>query len=182
MNNGRYRKNVAAVITDGAKHILLAKRRGTEKHWQFPQGGVDKQESLEEALIRELEEELGTKHFEILYKSKQVFRYRWRKNLQLERSVVGQEQTYFLVCFLGQKKDLKPDRREFEAIAWFPYEQVLQQCARVRRPIYTRVLHEFSSHIQAVPCKSRAKLIPKPEQKRYSAESIRLLAKFLEVK
>ena len=34
--------------------------------WQFPQGGIDENESEEEALLRELEEEIGTREVEII--------------------------------------------------------------------------------------------------------------------
>ena len=180
--NPRFRKNVAAVILEGNNCILLAKRKRARDHWQFPQGGVDFGESFSQALFRELKEELGTGQFEILKKSNQVFRYQWRKNLIDKRGHVGQEQTYFLLRFLGQKKDIKPDKREFETVEWLSYEEVLQRCARIRKPLYTRVLKEFESIIKAKKCPPPAKTIKKPEKMVYSNESIKSLAKFLEAK
>lgn len=52
---------VAAVIERGDQ-ILICQRRPNERHalkWEFPGGKVEKGESLEQALARELVEELG---------------------------------------------------------------------------------------------------------------------------
>ncbi len=175
----KFRNNVAAVILDNNNYILLAKRRKAQNHWQFPQGGVDEGETQIKALFRELREELGTNQLKILKKSAEIHRYQWGKKIQDQRGIIGQEQTYFLLRFLGQKKDLKPDKREFVAIEWVPYEQVLQQCATVRKPLYSKILKEFESIIKEKKCLPPAKTISKPIQEEFSEESIKSLAKFL---
>ena len=57
-----YRPNVAAIIVSSAypdeKQIFIAERSDLAGVWQFPQGGIDEGESPEEALFRELKEEL----------------------------------------------------------------------------------------------------------------------------
>ena len=65
-----YRPNVAAIIVSSAypqvKEIFIAERNDLAGVWQFPQGGIDEGETSEEALFRELKEEIGTnKVFEI---------------------------------------------------------------------------------------------------------------------
>jgi len=179
-----YRKNVAAVIMDENNFILLAKRRKAHNHWQFPQGGVDENETFDETLFRELGEELGTKEFKILQKSSQTFRYNWSKKNRDSRGsgTVGQEQTYFLVRFLGQKKDIKPDKREFDTIEWVPFDQVLIKCAKIRKPLYAKVLQEFEQRIKEKKCPPPAKTIQKPLKETYSQESIKSLTKFLQEK
>eukprot|EP00884_Botryococcus_braunii_P001344 jgi/Botrbrau1/1120/Bobra.0162s0018.2 len=55
---------VAAALIDGKGRVLLAKRpegRALAGLWEFPGGKVDEGERPEQALIRELEEELGIK-------------------------------------------------------------------------------------------------------------------------
>ena len=54
----RFRTNVAAVVRDDAGRILICERRDVPGAWQFPQGGVNDGETLEQALARELYEEI----------------------------------------------------------------------------------------------------------------------------
>ena len=54
---------VAALIHDDGKLLVCQRKRGTSfaMMWEFPGGKVKPGETLEQALVRELEEELGTK-------------------------------------------------------------------------------------------------------------------------
>jgi 8-oxo-dGTP diphosphatase len=54
---------VAALIRDDGKLLVCQRRRGTSfaLTWEFPGGKVKPGETLEQALVRELEEELGAK-------------------------------------------------------------------------------------------------------------------------
>ncbi len=65
-----YRPNVAAIVLS-AKYpekceLFIASRTDVENAWQFPQGGIDKGETPKQALLRELEEEIGTREIEII--------------------------------------------------------------------------------------------------------------------
>lgn len=54
---------VAALIQSDGKLLVCQRKRGTSfaMMWEFPGGKVKPGETLEQALVRELEEELGTK-------------------------------------------------------------------------------------------------------------------------
>ena len=56
-----FRPNVGIVICNKQGQLLWAKRIG-QSAWQFPQGGIKAEESLEQALYRELDEEVGSTH------------------------------------------------------------------------------------------------------------------------
>jgi 8-oxo-dGTP diphosphatase len=71
------RKVVAAVIEREDRRILIGQRRRTDTSplkWEFPGGKVRNGESLEEALARELQEELGV----TLLKSREIAKVRYQ--------------------------------------------------------------------------------------------------------
>jgi len=53
-----FRANVGIVLTRGSGEVFLGGRVGG-RGWQFPQGGVNRGEQVEDALYRELREEIG---------------------------------------------------------------------------------------------------------------------------
>ena len=54
-----FRPNVGIVISNMFGDVLWARRVGGDNAWQFPQGGMQLNETPEEALYRELFEEVG---------------------------------------------------------------------------------------------------------------------------
>jgi putative (di)nucleoside polyphosphate hydrolase len=53
-----FRPNVGIILSNGNGHLLWARRIGQDA-WQFPQGGIRSDETPEEAMYRELAEEVG---------------------------------------------------------------------------------------------------------------------------
>jgi ADP-ribose pyrophosphatase YjhB (NUDIX family) len=53
------RVRVGGLVIEDGRLLLIAHRKGKRVYWLLPGGGVDFGESLEEALERELKEELG---------------------------------------------------------------------------------------------------------------------------
>ena len=126
-----YRKGVIGLVIDKKERILLVQMIDYgDNHWRFPGGGVDKGESDNNALLRELEEELQTNKFEIVKKSKHVNKYDWSDEV-IERQYKkkgkrwrGQQQSQFLVRFTGRKPDIKPDPKELKKIKWVSVESL----------------------------------------------------------
>ena len=54
-----FRSNVGIIVANDQGQLLWARRVGGRDAWQFPQGGIAQGESPEEALYRELNEEVG---------------------------------------------------------------------------------------------------------------------------
>ena len=47
-----FRSNVGIIVVNAFGDLLCAKRIGSQNAWQFPQGGVDENETPEQAMFR----------------------------------------------------------------------------------------------------------------------------------
>ncbi len=136
----RYRPNVAAVVIDGRGHILACERSDMPGSWQLPQGGIDRGETPEQALRREVYEEIGVENFEIVWQLPEIIRYdwppeRWRKNWQ------GQEQFYFLVRLSPDAPiNLTCHKQEFVQTEWITREEFIERLTGFKRDAYVQAL------------------------------------------
>ena len=71
-----YRPNVGIILCNGGGQVLWA-RRSRHDGWQFPQGGVERGESVLDAVYRELYEEVGLlpEHVEVIGHTQKWLRY-----------------------------------------------------------------------------------------------------------
>lgn len=139
-----YRKNVAAVVLNSAGLILACERSDLDGAWQFPQGGIDKGETPGEALLRELQEEIGTSDVEILTQLQHPLRYDFPPELD-DRPHRGQEQTYFLVRLNPSAKInlTAHDHPEFKRTEWVTAAEFLRRLTGFKSPVYSAALREF---------------------------------------
>jgi putative (di)nucleoside polyphosphate hydrolase len=147
----RYRPNVAAVMVNAEGCLLICERITVAGAWQFPQGGVDPGESLEEALVREVREEVGLLpcHYEVV-EHRVGYRYlypaRVRGKKIRKHGSHGQEQTYFLCRLRADAPDVNVDQkpREFRAYRWIPPEEFdLDWLPSFKRDVYREVMRDF---------------------------------------
>ena len=123
-----YRPNVGIVICNRNGQVLWAKRCG-QNSWQFPQGGINDNESAEQAMYRELYEEVGLqpKDVRILYVSKHWLRYKLPKRLLRYDSkpmCIGQKQRWFLLQLVGDEKNINMQTTkspEFDGWRWVSF-------------------------------------------------------------
>lgn len=114
--------------------------------WQFPQGGVDRGETWEEALLRELREEIGVqpKHIRIV-ESKGPYYYLFG-NGRTKKGYHGKEQLYFLADFLGSDShiDVNTKHPEFQAFRWVaPSDFDIGWLPEMKQEVYRRVFNDF---------------------------------------
>lgn len=146
-----YRPNVAALIVNGDGNLLICERTTIPGAWQFPQGGVDSGEALEDALYREVREEVGLerRHYSIA-QMRTGYRYLYPEDVRLKKmrkhGSHGQEQTYFL-CDLhpgAPSVNVKQNPQEFSAYRWIqPDEFDLEWLPRFKREVYRQVFSDF---------------------------------------
>ncbi len=150
-----YRPNVGIIITNSDGQLLWARRYGQDA-WQFPQGGIKNDETPEQALYRELKEEIGLSpdQVELLGATRGWLRYRLPKRMVRRNSrplCIGQKQKWFLlqircadskVCF-----DCSP-KPEFDNWRWVSYWYPLGQVVPFKRDVYRRALLELGPRLQ----------------------------------
>jgi putative (di)nucleoside polyphosphate hydrolase len=142
-----YRPNVAAILQRSNGDIFVAERINIPGAWQFPQGGIDEGEDAEQAMLREIEEEIGVKRelLEITQR-RDGYRYAFAKGRLKYGIYGGQEQTYFLCRFLGQDTDfnLAATHQEFASFRWIkPSEFQMDWVPKFKRAVYRQVMLDF---------------------------------------
>ncbi|MEX2131683.1 MAG: RNA pyrophosphohydrolase [Pseudohongiellaceae bacterium] len=148
-SNG-YRPNVGIVICNREGRLLWAKRVG-QKAWQFPQGGIKQGETLEQALYRELDEEVGLQadEVQVLHTTRNWLHYNLPENFirhNMDPVCIGQKQRWFLLGLKVEeaKIDLtKSATPEFDDWRWVSYWYPLRQVIEFKRDVYQRTLQEF---------------------------------------
>jgi putative (di)nucleoside polyphosphate hydrolase len=147
----RFRPNVAALMVRPQGQLLICERWMIPGAWQFPQGGVDAGETPEQALFREVREEIGLEpgHYEVTAR-RDGYRYLYPVDVRSKKLVKhgshGQEQTYFL-CQLHRDSapvNVNQKAREFSAYRWIqPIEFDLDWLPAFKRDVYRQVLWDF---------------------------------------
>lgn len=144
-----YRPNVACVILSNDGVFAARRVTGESNIWQMPQGGVNKGEELEEAMLRELMEEIGTNNVRILRQSKYNRYYKIPQHLihqNWQGKYIGQKQRWFLAEFTGNDSDINVNtpNPEFSEWRWFAANDVIKQAVHFKRDLYRDVFAEFN--------------------------------------
>lgn len=118
----QYRKNVALITfrqSGFLEFLLVNLAEWPAEYWKFPQGGVNPEESLEQAVHREFQEELGTDKINIIGKSHITRTYLWEKPKTIRKKVyIGQHQNFFIVEFFGDETDITVRGDEIRTYRW----------------------------------------------------------------
>jgi len=147
-----FRANVGIILCNQDNRLLWARRIG-QNAWQFPQGGINKNETVEQALYRELDEEIGLQphHVEILCQSHDWLRYHLPKQLIRHESkplCIGQKQRWFLLRLTADDQDVRLDTHgepEFDHWRWVDYWHPLTEVIYFKRDVYEMAMKEFES-------------------------------------
>ena len=145
-----FRSNIGIVICNRGGQLLWAKRAG-ESGWQFPQGGIKKRETLEQALYRELNEEVGlaVEDVRILHQTDDWLHYRLPKNFIRHHKnplCIGQKQKWFLLSLESNDSKVrltKSGQPEFDEWRWVSYWYPLHQVIEFKRDVYRKALKEL---------------------------------------
>ncbi len=108
---------VAFTVENGGAYFLLVKKHNG---WRIPKGGVEKGETFEETIKRELWEEVGFKPEDIVVLQK-FNEYMYEDH----RAQILRNPHVYLVYIRGKPKP-RPDYEEISDATWVPYRRALQ--------------------------------------------------------
>ena len=154
-----YRANVGIVLLNSRNEVFWGKRVG-QHSWQFPQGGIQHGESPEQAMYRELHEEVGLlpEHVQIVGRTRDWLRYdvpeeylRRQHATRIHRAAYrGQKQIWFLLRLVGLDSDIDlrvSEHPEFDAWRWVPFWIQLDAVIDFKREVYQLALSELARYL-----------------------------------
>lgn len=154
-----YRPNVGIVLLNSRNEVFWGKRVG-QHSWQFPQGGIQHGESPEQAMYRELHEEVGLlpEHVQIIGRTRDWLRYdvpeeylRRQNSARVHRAAYrGQKQIWFLLRLVGLDSDIQlraSEHPEFDAWRWVPFWIQLDAVIGFKREVYQLALSELARYL-----------------------------------
>ena len=146
-----FRANVGIVLMREAGEVFLGRRAGG-RGWQFPQGGMRVGESVEQAVYRELNEEIGLERtdVELVGHTARWLRYRLppryvRRNQQ--PLCIGQKQRWVLLRLRREPMKFefeRTDQPEFDEWRWTSFWDPVREVIYFKRAVYRRALQELA--------------------------------------
>jgi putative (di)nucleoside polyphosphate hydrolase len=146
-----FRANVGMIIANGEGAVLLAGRAGQDG-WQFPQGGILEGEQIEQAMYRELREEvgLGAADIDVLGLTRDWVSYRLPDRYIRRDSkpvCIGQKQRWFLLQLRDKGARVRFDTTsspEFDRWRWVTYWEPVGEVIHFKRQVYAWALLELA--------------------------------------
>lgn len=157
-----FRPNVGIILSNAEGKLLWAKRIG-QNAWQFPQGGIQEGESPEDALYRELAEEVGLlpEHVEVLGSTERWLRYRLpRRFIRRGKKplCIGQKQKWYMLRLVAEEDKVRfdsTDTPEFDGWRWVEYWYPIREVVFFKRDVYRRALQELVEHMPSTVRRNR---------------------------
>ena len=162
-----YRNCAGAVISrtrGGLREVIIAKRTDQSRDaWQFPQGGVEANETAQAASVREANEELGIppNELRLIRQLGEPVRYETPNSTWLNKSgYAGQEITWFLYdwngdirnCVIDVAHDGPGSQPEFCQVKWMDIrsweEELAPYVAPFKSSMYKQLHQELLQPIQ----------------------------------
>lgn len=155
IDNKGFRLNVGIILVGPEQKVFWAKRYG-QMSWQFPQGGIAENEPIEDALFRELHEEVGLdkSDVEVIGSTDNWLSYRLPKHLirHYRKPVcIGQKQKWYLLRLTAPEQKIRLNLNaapEFDSWRWVDFWYPLKEVIFFKRSVYQRALKQFEPLIK----------------------------------
>ena len=158
-----FRPNVGIILLNQKNQVFWGKRIRTHS-WQFPQGGIDRGESPEQAMFRELHEEVGLlpEHVRIVARTRDWLRYEVPDRFirrDARGHYKGQKQIWYLLQLVEPDWNINlraTSHPEFDAWRWNDFWVPLDVVVEFKRGVYEMALTELSRYLPRFDNRGRA--------------------------
>ena len=147
------RLGVGAIVLNKDNKVFVGKRKDNPiDKWQMPQGGVDNNEDLVDAMKRELEEETSIKNIKIIKELEKWTEYElpdyllgkiWKGKFR------GQKQKWFITKFTGTDDEIniKTSNPEFMEWKWENLENLPKIIVDFKKNLYEELIIKIKPFI-----------------------------------
>lgn len=150
-----YRLNAGIVVFNRQRRVLLCKRNDVADSWQFPQGGIEKGETVAQAALRELKEETSLENVTLVQSLSKPARYTFppqiREKMQKRGFLnIGQDIYWSLVFFGGSDGEinLNTAEPEFSQYRWGSLDDACNLIVDFKKQAYKQAKEAFEKTIQ----------------------------------
>ncbi len=147
------RIGVGVIVLNNKNQVFVGKRKDNPiDRWQMPQGGVNKDEKLLDAMTRELYEETSIKSIELIKEFDYWLEYELPKELLgiiWKGKFRGQKQKWFIVKFIGKDDEinLRTKHPEFIEWKWIDMNKLPNVIVDFKKKVYESIVKELKKII-----------------------------------
>jgi putative (di)nucleoside polyphosphate hydrolase len=141
-----FRAGVGAVIVDNRGLVLALERAGIPGAWQFPQGGLEADETPLLGVLREIGEETGIPkgRLKLADTYPELLVYELPRKAQSVKTGLGQVQRWFYFTLKKPMRGLPlPPNSEFRSASWMPFGDVVEGVVGFKKPVYEKLQAYF---------------------------------------
>lgn len=149
-----FRANVGIILCNKTGQLFWGRLVGKDA-WQFPQGGIKKHENVEDAMYRELYEEIGLfpEQVEVIGCTDDWLKY-WLPEKFIRHNIqplcIGQKQIWYLLKLLVNEDHVDlgmTENPEFDEWKWIDYWDPIQQVVNFKRKVYEQALNQLAPYM-----------------------------------
>lgn len=143
-----FRAGAGAVVTDNTGRVLVFERRDIRGAWQFPQGGMKRDESPSKTIFRELKEETGLTRSSVrlIARYPGLLTYELPPAARTPKTGRGQSQYWFFFRLTRpQALSRFSPSAEFGAFEWVTFGAAVNRVIAFKRPVYRRLQDFFET-------------------------------------